>query len=158
MFENMNFEDKDIELFVNAITEILELPDEVINEANIEEIEKAMIAGLSGADREQAIKETVIKMKAQGYTKEKVEEMITEYENSLKDIIEEVANYTSNPYKIRIINKIFEKGESGKENHSGIGLWEVKKYVNKSKNLDLFTSKTNEFFKQELSVYDIIKK
>lgn len=108
MFEDMNFKDKDIELFVNAITEILEFPDEVINEANIEEIEKAMIAGLSGADREQAVKETVIKMKAQGYTKEKAEEMITEYENSLKDVMDEVANYTSNPYKIRIINKVFE--------------------------------------------------
>lgn len=56
------------------------------------------------------------------------------------------------------LDKIFEKGESGKENHSGIGLWEVKKYVSKSKNLDLFTSKTNEFFKQELSIYDIVKK
>ena len=108
MFEDMNFKDKDIELFVNAITEILEFPDDIINEANIEEIEKAMIAGLSGADREQAVKETVIKMKVQGYTKEKVEEMITEYENSLKDVMDEVANYTSNPYKIRIINKVFE--------------------------------------------------
>ena len=56
------------------------------------------------------------------------------------------------------IEKIFEKGKSGKENHSGIGLWEVRKYVSKSKNLDLFTSKTDEFFKQELSIYDIIKK
>lgn len=56
------------------------------------------------------------------------------------------------------IDKIFNKGESGKENHSGIGLWEVKKYVKKSKNLDLFTSKTDTFFKQELSIYDLPKK
>ena len=35
MFENMNLKDKDMELFVKAITEILELPDEIINEANI---------------------------------------------------------------------------------------------------------------------------
>lgn len=56
------------------------------------------------------------------------------------------------------IEKIFNKGESGKENHSGIGLWEVKKYVKKSKNLDLFTSKTDTFFKQELSIYDLPKK
>ena len=56
------------------------------------------------------------------------------------------------------IEKIFEKGASGKENHSGIGLWEVRKIVNSSKNLDLFTDKTHEFFKQELSIYDIIKK
>ena len=51
--------------------------------------------------------------------------------------------------------KIFEKGESGKENHSGIGLWEVRNYIKKSKNLDLFTTKTDKFFKQELSIYDL---
>jgi len=53
------------------------------------------------------------------------------------------------------IEKIFDKGESSKENHSGIGLWEVRNYVKKSKNLDLFTSTTDKFFKQELSIYDI---
>ena len=56
------------------------------------------------------------------------------------------------------IEKIFDKGESGKENHSGIGLWEVRNYIKKSKNLDLFTSKTDKFFKQELSIYDLQKK
>ena len=53
------------------------------------------------------------------------------------------------------IEKIFEKGESGKENHSGIGLWEVKKYVKKSKNLDLNTSKTDKYFIQEFFIYDL---
>lgn len=53
------------------------------------------------------------------------------------------------------VEKIFTKGESGKENHSGIGLWEVRNYIKKSKNLDLFTSKTDKFFKQELSIYDL---
>lgn len=53
------------------------------------------------------------------------------------------------------IEKIFNKGESGKSNHSGIGLWEVKNYVKKSKNLDLFTTKDDKFFKQELSIYDL---
>lgn len=53
------------------------------------------------------------------------------------------------------IEKIFNKGESGKSNHSGIGLWEVKNYVKKSKNLDLFTAKDDQFFKQELSIYDL---
>ena len=53
------------------------------------------------------------------------------------------------------IEKIFEKGESGKENHSGIGLWEVRNYIKKSKNLDLFTNKTDKFFIQELSIYDL---
>lgn len=53
------------------------------------------------------------------------------------------------------IEKIFNKGESGKSNHSGIGLWEVRNYIKKSTNLDLYTFKTNDFFKQELSVYDL---
>lgn len=53
------------------------------------------------------------------------------------------------------IEEIFKKGKSGKENHSGIGLWEVRNYIKKSKNLDLFTTKDNTFFKQELSIYDL---
>ena len=53
------------------------------------------------------------------------------------------------------LEKIFEKGVSGKSNHSGIGLWEVKRYVKKSKNLDLYTSKTDKYFKQELAIYDL---
>ena len=56
------------------------------------------------------------------------------------------------------IEKIFNKGESGKENHSGIGLWEVRNYIKKSKNLDLFTKKTDKFFIQELSIYDLQEK
>ncbi len=54
------------------------------------------------------------------------------------------------------IDNIFKKGFSGKENHSGIGLWEVRKYVKNRKNSDLFTSKNDKFFSQELTIYDII--
>ncbi len=53
------------------------------------------------------------------------------------------------------LEKIFEKGLSSKENHSGIGLWEVRKYVKKGKNLDLYTSKDNKYFKQELFIYNL---
>ena len=53
------------------------------------------------------------------------------------------------------IESIFNKGFSSKNSHSGIGLWEVRNYVKKSKNLDLFTSKNHQFFKQELSIYDL---
>lgn len=65
-----------------------------------------------------------------------------------------------NTYSNKDVNteKIFEKGLSGKENHSGIGLWEVRNYIKKSKNMDLFTTKNNEFFIQELSIYDLQKK
>lgn len=53
------------------------------------------------------------------------------------------------------LNDIYKKGYSGKQNHSGIGLWEVRKYIKNSTNLDLYTSKTNKLFKQELTIYDI---
>lgn len=64
-----------------------------------------------------------------------------------------------NNYSNKDVNleKIFEKGLSGKDNHSGIGLWEVKNYINKSNNLDLYTTKNDEYFIQELCIYDLIK-
>ena len=49
--------------------------------------------------------------------------------------------------------KIFEKGFSGKENHTGIGLWEVNKIVMNNNNIVLKTSKDDKFFKQELQIY-----
>ena len=49
--------------------------------------------------------------------------------------------------------KIFEKGISGKENHTGLGLWEVRKIIKKNNNINLFTSKTDKFFSQQLEIY-----
>ncbi len=49
--------------------------------------------------------------------------------------------------------KIFEKGISGKENHTGIGLWEVNKIVMNNNNIVLKTSKNEKYFKQELQIY-----
>lgn len=49
--------------------------------------------------------------------------------------------------------KIFEKGISGKENHTGLGLWEVRKLVNKNQNIHLRTIKDDKFFKQQLEIY-----
>lgn len=55
-------------------------------------------------------------------------------------------------------DKIFEKGYTSKSNENsnnhGLGLWEVRKIIKKSKNLNLFTTKTNQFFKQQLEIYD----
>lgn len=48
--------------------------------------------------------------------------------------------------------KIFNKDFSSKENHSGLGLWEVKKIVDKRKNLNLYTDKDNNFFTQKLEI------
>ncbi len=51
------------------------------------------------------------------------------------------------------ISKIFKKGCSSKQNHSGIGLWEVKKIISENENLTLNTTKDKIFFKQELEIY-----
>ena len=49
--------------------------------------------------------------------------------------------------------KIFEKGVSEKENHTGLGLWEVRKLVKKNNNINLYTSKNDKFFSQQLEIY-----
>ena len=49
--------------------------------------------------------------------------------------------------------KIFNKGFTGKQNHTGLGLWEVRKILNKSKNLDLYTTKNKKYFSQQLEIY-----
>ena len=49
--------------------------------------------------------------------------------------------------------EIFEKGISGKENHSGLGLWEVNQIIQKSNNIVLKTTNNEKHFKQELQIY-----
>ena len=51
------------------------------------------------------------------------------------------------------IDEIFNKGYSGKENHSGLGLWEVRQVLKKNNNLNLYTSKDDKLFKQQLEIY-----
>ncbi len=60
-----------------------------------------------------------------------------------------------NTYKNKDIDtkKIFEKGVSGKENHSGIGLWEINQIIMKHNNIVLRTTKDNNLFKQQLEIY-----
>lgn len=50
--------------------------------------------------------------------------------------------------------KIYEKNFSTKQGNSGLGLWEVRKILIKNTNLNLFTSKDNKFFKQQLEMYN----
>lgn len=49
--------------------------------------------------------------------------------------------------------KIFEKAYSTKPNNSGLGLWEVNQILNKNSNLSLYTSKNDEYFRQQLEIY-----
>lgn len=48
---------------------------------------------------------------------------------------------------------IFEKGVTGKDNHTGIGLWEVNEIISKNNNIVLHTSKNDKYFKQQLEIY-----
>ena len=60
-----------------------------------------------------------------------------------------------NTYKEKDIDteKIFEKGYSTKEGNTGLGLWEVRQILLKNTNLNLFTSKDDTYFKQQLEIY-----
>ena len=60
-----------------------------------------------------------------------------------------------NTYKNKDINtdKIFEKGFSTKQGNTGLGLWEVRQILKKNNNLNLFTTKTDEFFIQQFEIF-----
>ena len=49
--------------------------------------------------------------------------------------------------------KIYNKGSTSKENHSGLGLWKVRQILMHNNNLNLFTTKDDEFFSQQFEIY-----
>lgn len=49
--------------------------------------------------------------------------------------------------------KIYEKGFSTKKGNSGLGLWEIRQILKKNDNLNLYTTKDEEFFKQQLEIF-----
>ena len=51
------------------------------------------------------------------------------------------------------IEKIFEKAYTSKPHNSGLGLWEIRKILNRNNNLNLFTTKNEKFFTQQLEIY-----
>ena len=51
------------------------------------------------------------------------------------------------------IDDIFEKEFTTKPHNTGLGLWEVKKILNKHSNLNLYTTKNNDYFSQQLEIY-----
>lgn len=60
-----------------------------------------------------------------------------------------------NTYNDKNVNldDIFKKGVTGKSNHTGLGLWEVKQILNKNNNINLYTSKDEQYFSQQLEIY-----
>ena len=61
----------------------------------------------------------------------------------------------SNTYPNKNVDteKIYEKAYTTKPNNTGLGLWEVRKILNKNNNLNLFTTKNSEFFTQQFEIY-----
>ncbi len=60
-----------------------------------------------------------------------------------------------NTYKNKDVDteEIFSKGLSSKKEHSGLGLWEINKTLNKHNNLNLYTTKNDTLFTQQLEIY-----
>ena len=60
-----------------------------------------------------------------------------------------------NTYKEKDVDleKIYEKGYSSKPNNTGLGLWEVRQIMKKNNNLNLYTTKNDKFFNQQLEMY-----
>lgn len=51
------------------------------------------------------------------------------------------------------LEHIFEKGYTSKPHNTGLGLWEIREILKKNKNLNLYTTKNDIFFKQQLEIY-----
>lgn len=62
-----------------------------------------------------------------------------------------------NTYKNKDIDteRIYDKNFSTKKGNSGLGLWEVRKILKRNTNLNLYTTKNQEFFRQQLEMYNI---
>lgn len=76
--------------------------------------------------------------------------VIRNEENNHRQIL-----YIENTYNNKDVDieKIYEKAYSTKEHNTGLGLWEVRKILNKNHNLNLFTNKNDKFFSQQLEIY-----
>ncbi len=80
-----------------------------------------------------------------------------------------IVSFKKEPYKNRLVMKIentylnkdidteriFEKNYSTKSSktNSGLGLWEVRQILKRNNNLNLFTTKNDEFFIQQFEIY-----
>ena len=85
--------------------------------------------------------------------------MMKSYMQRKMDLINQQLNeiYTENTYSDKNvdINKIFDKGVTGKENHTGLGLWEIRKILKRNNNLNLYTTKNDKYFTQQFEIYNI---
>ena len=68
----------------------------------------------------------------------------------------EILVIIQNTYKNKDVDteEIYQKGLSSKQNHSGLGLWKVRQILKYNNNLNLYTTKNDEFFTQQFEIYD----
>ena len=66
-----------------------------------------------------------------------------------------IAVIIQNTYNNKDVNTetIYQKGVSSKENHSGLGLWKIRQILMHNNNLNLFTTKNEEFFTQQFEIF-----
>ena len=68
----------------------------------------------------------------------------------------EILVIIQNTYKNKDVDteEIYQKGLSSKQNHSGLGLWKVRQILKHNNNLNLYTTKNDEFFTQQFEIYN----
>ena len=66
-----------------------------------------------------------------------------------------IAVFIQNTYNNKDVDTetIYQKGVSSKENHSGLGLWKIRQILMRNNNLNLFTTKNDEFFTQQFEIF-----
>lgn len=110
-----------------------------LNNLNIKVYELTRILGILLDNAIEASKECTEKNINISFKQDKYKQMLI-IENTYSD-------------KQLSIDKIFEKDFSTKPHNTGLGLWEVRKILNKNSNLNLHTSKNNDYFSQQLEIY-----
>lgn len=106
--DNLNIvSQKEMESFIQGLSEIINLPDDAINESNWEQVERAIRAGINPTEKKTAIEEGVRQLRIQGLTREGAQEFIQYFKNELQEVMKDFEDLTSNPYKLKIIESIF---------------------------------------------------
>lgn len=112
-----------------------------LNELNINSYELTRILGILMNNSIEASKECEEKIINVTFRKDKRKNMqLIIVENTYKD-------------KNIDTEKIYEKGYSTKEGNTGLGLWEIRQIMKKHNNLNLFTTKNDEYFSQQFEIY-----
>lgn len=112
-----------------------------LNELNINSYELTRIIGILMNNAIEASKECEEKIINVTFRKDKNKHMqLIIIENTYMD-------------KNIDTEKIYSKGYSTKEGNTGLGLWEIRQIMKKHNNLNLYTTKTDEFFSQQFEIY-----